>query len=46
VLAGTTTEEILNAWRTVRDTRRSPTRPPLWDGRAAERIAAVLDEKV
>jgi UDP-N-acetylglucosamine 2-epimerase (non-hydrolysing) len=42
ILAGTTPEGILEAWRTVRDAVE-PRRPPLWDGHAAERIVQVLD---
>jgi UDP-N-acetylglucosamine 2-epimerase (non-hydrolysing) len=42
-VAGTKTEAILAAYRNVMDGKwREPKIPPLWDGRAAERIVAVL----
>ncbi|HOD80770.1 MAG: UDP-2,3-diacetamido-2,3-dideoxy-D-glucuronate 2-epimerase [Planctomycetes bacterium ADurb.Bin126] len=46
-LVGTRTESILEAWRDLRAGRRGTGGiPPLWDGRAAERIVKVLDEKL
>lgn len=43
VLAGTETGSILEAYRTVNDsTGRKGRVPPLWDGRASERIWKVL----
>ena len=42
-VVGTDTERILAAYRdTIRGAKSRTQRPPLWDGRAAERIAAVL----
>jgi UDP-N-acetylglucosamine 2-epimerase (non-hydrolysing) len=43
IVAGTAPEGILEAWTTLKE--RPPTLrvPPLWDGRAAERIADILD---
>ncbi len=42
-LVGTAPEAILAAYRRVRDGEfRAPQTPPLWDGKAAERIAALL----
>jgi UDP-N-acetylglucosamine 2-epimerase (non-hydrolysing) len=42
-LVGRDPGRILSAWREIRDGAAPPPRvPPLWDGRAAERIAAVL----
>ena len=40
-LVGTSTERIVEAWRESAAMTGTRT-PPLWDGRAAERIAAVL----
>jgi UDP-N-acetylglucosamine 2-epimerase (non-hydrolysing) len=42
VLAGTGKEEILSAYRQSLVKRESARIPPLWDGRAAERIWSVL----
>jgi UDP-N-acetylglucosamine 2-epimerase (non-hydrolysing) len=43
VLAGTQPQAIIAAAREVLSARRpAPRRPPLWDGRAAERIVQVL----
>jgi UDP-N-acetylglucosamine 2-epimerase (non-hydrolysing) len=43
-LVGRDPARILAAWREVRDARGAAGRvPPLWDGRAAERIADVLE---
>ena len=43
VLAGTTTESILHAYReVVRNKRKKYAVPPKWDGRAAERIWKIL----
>ncbi|MBN1663798.1 MAG: UDP-N-acetylglucosamine 2-epimerase (non-hydrolyzing) [Deltaproteobacteria bacterium] len=44
VLAGTTKEGILNAYRQCFAKAKSASIPPLWDGRAAERIWAKLTE--
>ena len=42
-LVGRDPARILAAWRAIRDDAPAPARvPPLWDGRAAERIADVL----
>jgi UDP-N-acetylglucosamine 2-epimerase (non-hydrolysing) len=42
-LVGRDPARILAAWREIRDGRAAPARvPPLWDGRAAERIAEIL----
>jgi UDP-N-acetylglucosamine 2-epimerase (non-hydrolysing) len=46
-VVGTDTEKILAAYREVMDGRgRRPQIPPLWDGHAAERIVAVLAERL
>jgi UDP-N-acetylglucosamine 2-epimerase (non-hydrolysing) len=43
-LAGTEPESILREWRRLRDEpRRLASVPDLWDGRAAERIATILE---
>ena len=43
MLAGTRAPEILAAWRAFRERGTRPcARPPLWDGAAAKRIAAIL----
>jgi UDP-N-acetylglucosamine 2-epimerase (non-hydrolysing) len=42
-LVGRDPGRILAAWREIRDGPAAPARvPPLWDGRAAERIAEIL----
>jgi UDP-N-acetylglucosamine 2-epimerase (non-hydrolysing) len=42
-LVGRDPARIVGAWREIRDSAASPVRVrPLWDGRAAERIADVL----
>jgi UDP-N-acetylglucosamine 2-epimerase (non-hydrolysing) len=46
VIAGTEPGGIIRAWRTVRNRPRDARIPPLWDGCAAERIAAVLDSSL
>lgn len=56
VIAGTTPETILKAWRELKSARgdertpegRTPGRrtPPLWDGKAAARIVEVLDREL
>jgi UDP-N-acetylglucosamine 2-epimerase (non-hydrolysing) len=43
ILAGTAPDSILDAWRRLRERPAVRRIPPLWDGHAAERIAAVLD---
>lgn len=46
-LVGTQTQNILAAYQEVMSGRgRQPQIPPLWDGKAAERIAKVLVEKL
>jgi UDP-N-acetylglucosamine 2-epimerase (non-hydrolysing) len=46
-LVGTQPQNILAAWREVLSGRgREPGIPPLWDGKAAERIVAVLAERL
>jgi UDP-N-acetylglucosamine 2-epimerase (non-hydrolysing) len=42
-LAGTAPDTILAAWASVNGRAIAGRVPPLWDGRAAERIAGVLD---
>ena len=46
VIAGTKPEGILKAWTEVRGRRFGSQTPPLWDGRAAERIADVLEARL
>ena len=46
ILAGTTPQGIIEATRRSRSTPPSARRPPCWDGRAAERIAAVLADRL
>jgi UDP-N-acetylglucosamine 2-epimerase (non-hydrolysing) len=43
VLAGTGRESILAAWKALQATPREGRIPRFWDGKAAERIVAVLD---
>jgi UDP-N-acetylglucosamine 2-epimerase (non-hydrolysing) len=46
-LVGTDTEKIIAAYRNVINGNwRKPQIPPLWDGRAAERIVNVLEQKL
>jgi len=46
-VVGTDPETIIAAYRDVLAGRcRTPQTPPLWDGRAAERIAAILVERL
>lgn len=46
-LVGTDPERILAGWKTARqDTVKAADAPPLWDGKAAERIADVLKEAI
>ena len=42
-LVGTDPASISSAWRRVKDATMVPAGPPLWDGRAAERIVDVLE---
>jgi len=42
-VAGTAPAGILQAWKMLRETPPAQRSPPLWDGRAAERIVTVLD---
>ncbi len=45
ILAGNTTQSILQAYDRVDEIRRRTIQtPPLWDGRAAHRIAAILSK--
>ena len=47
VVVGTRPENIIAAYREAVSGRgRKPKRPPLWDGHAAERIAAILAERL
>jgi UDP-N-acetylglucosamine 2-epimerase (non-hydrolysing) len=41
-LVGTSPEKIEEAWSRVKASASAPPSPPLWDGRAAERIADLL----
>jgi UDP-N-acetylglucosamine 2-epimerase (non-hydrolysing) len=43
VIAGTVPDGILAAWQSLRNRPPAVGTPPLWDGRAAERIADVLE---
>jgi UDP-N-acetylglucosamine 2-epimerase (non-hydrolysing) len=43
-LVGTDLAAIASAWQQVKDGHVAPSVPPLWDGRAAERIAEVLED--
>lgn len=45
-LAGTSPQTILAAWASLNGKAVAPRVPPLWDGRAAERIVETLREKV
>jgi len=45
-LAGTRPESILAAWASLNGTPPQPRVPPLWDGRAAQRIVEVLDREL
>jgi UDP-N-acetylglucosamine 2-epimerase (non-hydrolysing) len=46
-LVGTSAERILEGYRRVMDGQlREPQVPPLWDGRAAERIVEILGERL
>ena len=42
-LVGTDPARLAEAWALVKRATAAPEVPPLWDGRAAERIAAVLE---
>ncbi len=42
-LVGTDPARLAAAWARVKASTAAPEVPPLWDGRAAERIAAVLE---
>jgi UDP-N-acetylglucosamine 2-epimerase (non-hydrolysing) len=44
-LVGTEPDRIVAEWLQVRDMSCDPVMPPLWDGRAAERIIDVLRDK-
>ena len=46
-IVGTQTDDILAAYRTIMDgSARTPEIPVLWDGQAAQRIAAILAERL
>jgi len=46
-IVGTQTADILAGYRTIMDgSARTPQIPDLWDGQAAQRIAAILAEKL
>jgi len=47
IIAGTQSADIIAAYRTVMDgSARTPGIPDLWDGLAAQRIAAIMAEKL
>jgi UDP-N-acetylglucosamine 2-epimerase (non-hydrolysing) len=45
-LVGTDPGRIVGAWRSLSASSPMPMTPPLWDGRAAERIVEVLRDRV
>jgi len=45
-LVGTDTARIVEAWEEVKTKPTRPAGPPLWDGRAAERIVSVLERSL
>ena len=44
-LVGTDPERILAGWKQIRERQRTGRVPRYWDGKAAERIVAVLREE-